>query len=168
MWPMTIGKDIIEGPTEAEGFGIGLFVWAVKTPLRQTVLPSNKSIAMSTDSMHKCSQCKKFKPSDDYGVRERGGMHGRKGTRLAICQSCCAINRKRRRVASNADRPAKKLATQPPASPGQFVDTLAKHASASEIDDYWRVSLDEITLTDKGCADHIASLAWRATGYRFT
>ena len=44
---------------------------------------------------------------------------------------------------------------------------LAKHTSASEINEHWHVSLNGIALTDKSCADHIASLAWRATGYRF-
>ena len=50
----------------------GLFIWAVETPLRQIVLLSNESIAMSTDSMHRYSQCKRFKSSDEYGMRQRG------------------------------------------------------------------------------------------------
>jgi len=54
-----------------------------------------------------------------------------------------------------------------PASPSQFTEALAKKASSSSIDEFWRVSLDEVTLTDKGIANHIASLAWKATGYRF-
>ena len=47
------------------------------------------------------------------------------------------------------------------------MEALAEHASASKIDDSWRVSLDEVTLTDKGIVDHLASLAWKAVGYRF-
>ena len=142
----------------------------------QVVLSSNNSTAMSTDpmstdSMYRCSQCKQFKPSDEYGTRQRGSNHGQKGDRLFCCRSCSAsksAKRKRERVEGNADRPEKRLATEPPISPSQFVEALAKHASASEIDDSWCISLDEITLTDKGIADHIASLAWKATGYRFT
>jgi hypothetical protein len=49
----------------------------------------------------------------------------------------------------------------------KFEEALAKHASASKIDSSWRVSLDEVALTDKGIANHIASLAWKATGYRY-
>jgi hypothetical protein len=65
------------------------------------------------------------------------------------------------------DHPVKQLATETPASPRQFVEALGKHASTSTIDDTWRVSLDEATLEDKGITNHIASLAWKATGYRF-
>jgi len=56
---------------------------------------------------------------------------------------------------------------EPPASPNQFVNTLAKHASAAKIDESWCVSFTEVTLTDKAIANQIASLVWKATGYRF-
>ena len=52
-------------------------------------------------------------------------------------------------------------------SSSDFVAALAEHTSAAQIDDYWRVSVDEMTLPDKDVANHLASLAWNATGYRF-
>jgi hypothetical protein len=119
---------------------------------------------MSTDPKFRCSQCKKYKLPDEYGTRQSGGSHGQKGSRLSVCLSCGAVNsanRKRRRIESNRDT------TQPLTSPSQFVQALAEHASASKIDSSWHISLDEMTLTDKGIADHIASLAWKAMGYRF-
>ncbi len=47
------------------------------------------------------------------------------------------------------------------------MEALAKCASAAEINDSWHVSMDGMTPSDKGIADHLASLAWEATGYRF-
>ena len=146
------------------------FVWTVETPLCASCLSSNKSTAMSTDPMFKCSRCKKYKPSDEYGTRQRGGIHSQKGDRLAVCLTCSAASsahQKRRRIESDSDRPAKRFAAEPPTLLSQFVQALAKHASTPKINDSWRVSLDEITLADKGIADHIASLVWKATGYRF-
>ena len=52
-------------------------------------------------------------------------------------------------------------------SPSDFAAALAEYTSAAQIDDYWRVSVDEMTLPDKDVANHLASLAWNATGYRF-
>jgi hypothetical protein len=74
---------------------------------------------------------------------------------------------KRKRDETYLDHPVKRLAAETPASPSQFVEVLGKHASTSNIDDTWRVSLDEATLEDKGITNNIASLAWKATGYRF-
>ena len=53
-------------------------------------------------------------------------------------------------------------------SPSQFMDALAKCASTAEINDSWRISVDEMALTHRDVASHLASLAWEATGYRFT
>ena len=47
------------------------------------------------------------------------------------------------------------------------MEALAKYVSAAEIDGSWRVSVDDMTLPDKDIANHLASLAWKATGYRF-
>jgi len=47
------------------------------------------------------------------------------------------------------------------------MEALAKSGSTAEINDSWHVSVDGMTLPDKGVADHLASLAWEATGYRF-
>jgi len=52
-------------------------------------------------------------------------------------------------------------------SPSQFMEALAESASTAEINGSWRISVDGMTLPDKGVADHLASLAWEATGYRF-
>ena len=140
----------------------------VTTRCAQAVLPSNNFFtAMNTNPRFKCSQCKKYKLSDEYGTRQKGGSHGQEVVRLALCLSCNGANRKRKRNKSGPDHPVKQFTTEPPTSLSQFMEALAKHASASEIDTSWRVSLDEITLTDKGIGDHIASLAWKATGYRF-
>ena len=120
--------------------------------------------------MFKCSQCKKTKPSTDYGTRKIGSAHGQKGDRLSLCLSCSAINtanNKRKRVNSNPEHPVKRFAAQSATPPIQFVEDLAKLASAPKIDGTWRVSLDEMVLSDKGIANHIASLAWKAVGYRF-
>jgi len=120
--------------------------------------------------MNKCSRCKKYKLPDEYGTRQRRGIHSQKGDRLSVCLTCSAASsahQKRKRIESNSEHPAKRFATEPPVLPSQFAEFLAKQASTSIIDNSWRVSLDEITLADKGIADHIASLAWKATGYRF-
>ena len=61
----------------------------------------------------------------------------------------------------------KRVAAPHPMSSSDFVAALTKHTSAAQIDDYWRVSVDETTLPDKDVANHLASLAWNATGYRF-
>ena len=47
------------------------------------------------------------------------------------------------------------------------MEILTNHPSNSEIDDFWRVSLSGFTLPEKDTADHIASLVWKAIGYRF-
>ena len=125
---------------------------------------------MSTEPRFRCSRCKKHKLEDEYGTRKKGGSHGQKGSRLAICMSCSTAepaSRKRKRVESNPDDPSYLLATYTPISPSQFVETLAKQSSSSEIEDSWHVSLNEIILPDKGIADHVASLVWKATDYRF-
>lgn len=131
---------------------------------------SEISAAMSTEPNYRCSRCKKTKLANEYGTRKKGGSHGQKGTRLAICMACSTADpasRKRKRVESNPDDPSNWLATDSPISSSQFVETLAKHTSTSEIEDSWHVLLNEITLTDKGIADHVASLVWKATEYRF-
>src|SRR5258706_2374750 len=141
--------------------------WTVETPLRPCLsFPTN----MSTNPQFKCVQCNKFKPSGEFGTRQSSNSHAKKGDRLSCCLSCSTASaacRKRRRVESNSDRPAKRLATQPHASPSQFMEALAESGSAAEINDSWRGSVDGMTLPDKGVADHLASLAWEATGYRF-
>ena len=149
---------------------ISLFGWSFETPLRQSVVPLNTVTAMSTEPRFKCGQCKKLKLRNEYGTRQTGNNHDQEGSRFATCLSCSAANssnRKRKRANCDPGHPAKRLATETPTSPSEFVDALAKHASASEIDDSWRVSLEEMTLTGKDIADHIASLAHKATGYRF-
>jgi len=56
----------------------------------------------------------------------------------------------------------------PPALlPSEFVEVLAECASALKIEDSLRVSLADLTISGKDIADHLASLAWKATGYRF-
>jgi nitrate/TMAO reductase-like tetraheme cytochrome c subunit len=125
---------------------------------------------MSANPSFKCTQCHKFKLSDEFGTRQIASSHGQKGDRLKTCLSCTTVNsatRKRKRMEDSLNRPSKRCATPPAISPSQFVDALATYATASEIDVSSRVSLDGMTLTDKGIADHIASLAWKATGYRF-
>ena len=67
----------------------------------------------------------------------------------------------------NPDRPSKRVASHPAIEPTQFAEDLSKYASASEIDISSRVSLDGMNIADKAVADHLASLAWKATGYRF-
>src|SRR5258708_39409148 len=125
---------------------------------------------MSTGPSFKCSQCKKVKLSSEYGTRQRRDQRGEKGDRLSLCLSCNAANsakRKRKRTESDHGHPAKRLVTQHPVSPSQFVAALATYGSASEINDSWRISVNEMTTTDKDIANHLASLAWEATGYRF-
>ena len=151
---------------------ISLFGFKLKLHLsfQQSAQPTPKFKPLRTDPMSKCSQCKKIKPLTEFGTRQIASKHGQKGDRLTLCIACSTTNtakRKRKRVTSDPDHPAKWFAAQPPASPSQFTEILGKHASASEIDDSWHVSLDGITLKDKGIADHIASLAWKAVGYRF-
>ena len=167
---------------------------------------------MSTDISFRCSQCDKYKLPVEYGTRKKSDMHGSKGDRLSGCLSCSAANsanRKRKRtestlrhpvkrvttqhaasssqlvadVAKHAsaseiedsqrrcisldDHPAKPLPTQPLASPSHLLEALAKSAPAAEIDNSWLVSVDEMTLPEKDIANHLASLVWKATGYRF-
>src|SRR5258705_356767 len=81
--------------------------------------------------------------------------------------SANSAKRKRKRTESDHGHPAKRLVTQHPVSPSQFVAALAAYGSASEINDSWRISVNEMTTTDKDIANHLASLAWEATGYRF-
>ena len=127
---------------------------------------------MSTDSSFKCSQCHTFKASGDFGTRPRDDRYGSKGDRLSLCLSCSATNsanRKRKRTENNPGHPAKRVAaTQPLLSSSDFAAALAKHASTTKIDDSWRVSVDETTLTGKEIANHLVSLVWKATGYRFS
>ncbi len=129
---------------------------------------------MSTYPSFKCSQCKNDKLTSEYGMRQQRDKLGQKGDRLSVCLSCSAANlasRKRKRTENDHDHPVKhpvkQLAPQHPVSASQFVAGLAAYASASEIDDSWRVSIHEMTQTDKDIAKHLASLAWEATGYRF-
>ena len=122
---------------------------------------------MSTDARFRCTQCDKYRLPAEYGTHQRGN---RKGDRHSVCLSCNAANaakRKRRRIEGNAGYPAKRVAAPHPVSSSDFVAALAKLTSAADIDDYWRVSVNETTLTDKEVADHLASLAWKVTGYRF-
>jgi len=141
--------------------------WTVETPLRPCLsFPTN----MSTNPQFKCIQCRKFKSSGEFRTRQSGNSLAKKGDCLSCCLSCSTTSmasRKRRHVESNSDWPAKRLATQPHTSPSQFMEVLAKSASTAEINGSWHVSMDGMTLPDKGVADHLASLVWEATGYRF-
>jgi len=137
--------------------------------LRSARAPS-RSVAMSTNPMFKCRQCEASKPLEAFGTRQRASSHGRKGDRHDKCLSCLAVNtayKKRRREESHDDRPVKRFATQPAVSLVQFEADLAEHAYTSKIDFNSRVSLDAGSLTDKDIANQIASIAWKATGYRF-
>jgi len=125
---------------------------------------------MSTNPQFKCVQCRKFKLSGEFGMQQSSNSLAKKGDCLSCCLSCSTtstVSRKWRHVESNSDRPAKRLATQPHASPSQFMEALAESASTAKINGSWRVSVDGMTLPDKGVADHLTSLAWEATGYRF-
>jgi len=125
---------------------------------------------MSTDPTFECSQCKNCRLSDEFGTRQREGRRGKKGDRLDICLSCTtanSTNRNRNRMESNSDRPVKLFATPTAFSASQFVEALAEHASASEIDVSSRVSLDHIPRSDKDVAGCISALVKMATGYRF-
>ena len=148
---------------------IGLFVWRVETPLRLSLSSVNDlpPSAMSTNISSMCSQCNKYRLPVEYGTHQRGN---RKGDRLSRCLSCSATNtanRKRRCIESNAGHPAMWVAAPHPMSSSDSVAALAKHTSAAQIDDHWCVSVDEMTLPDKDVANHLMSLAWNATGYRF-
>jgi hypothetical protein len=138
----------------------------------RSILSSQQHLAaMSANPSFKCERCNKFKLSDEFGTRQRAGSYGQKGDRLKRCLSCTTTdlaNRKRKRMEDSIDPPSKRYAPPPAISPKQFVDALGEYATASEIDVSSRVSLTGMTLTDKGIANHIASLAWKATGYRFT
>ena len=143
-----------------------MFVWTVES-LLQTVL---RSAAMSTNPSIKCIQCCAFKLPDEFGMCKRGSNYGQKGDRLNRCASCITSNlsqRKQKREEDNAGRPPKQFATEPAISPCQFVEDLIKYASADQINVSLRVSLDEVTLTDKDITNHLSSLVWKATGYRF-
>ena len=119
--------------------------------------------------MFKCSQCHTYKSSAAYGMQQRSSKHGPKGSRLLICLSCATTlaNRKWKHIENNTGHPEKRVATEHPMLPSDFVAALAKHASTTEINDSWCVSVDDTTLTDKEIANNLASLAWKATGYRF-
>jgi len=126
---------------------------------------------MDTKPKFRCSTCRSQKPSNQFGTRQRGGVHGQPGGRLNVCLSCTATNfenRKRKRLESNSAPPAKRFAVPPAISPCQFMETLAEYASYPKIEVSLRVSLAGMTLSGKDVADHIASLAWKATGFRFT
>ena len=125
---------------------------------------------MNTEPKFRCPTCEHDKTSNEFGTRQRGGVHGRKGDRLNVCLSCTTIivaNGKRKRLESGPVPPAKRFAVPPAISPRRFVEALAECASAPKIEVSLRVSLDGMTISSKGIADHIASLAWKATGYRF-
>ena len=121
---------------------------------------------MSTDPMFKCNRCEQYKLSGQYGTRSRADTFGQKGDCLSTCLSCNA-KRKRKRTNSNPDNPGECPTAQPCVSPNQFMEDLAKYASATKIADSWHVSVDEMALADKEIANHLASLAWKVTGYRF-
>ena len=126
---------------------------------------------MSTDSTFKCSRCGVYRASNQFGTHVKGGIQGQKGDRLKVCLTCrteATTNKKRKRLESKSYPPMKRIAMPPALSPSQFVAALAECASAPKIESRLRVSLAEMTISGKDAADHIASLAWKATGYRFT
>jgi hypothetical protein len=111
--------------------------------------------------------------STEFGTRQKGSVHGEIGDRLKICLSCTALtvaSRKRKRVETYPLplSPPKLVAISPAISPSQFVDALAEYASAPKIESALCVSLSGMTISGKDAANHIASLVWKATGYRFT
>ena len=130
----------------------------------------NDSPAMSTSPEFRCSQCNQYKLSDEYGTRKRSDRYGQKGDRLSLCLSCGArnsANRKRGRIEDSPDHPVKRRAIQHVISPSELTAVLVELAPAAEIDDYWRVSVDGMSLTDREVANHLASLVWKAIRYRF-
>jgi hypothetical protein len=138
--------------------------------LRSKLSSQRRPATMTTHPSFKCNQCNKFKLSDEFGTCQRAGDHGQKGDRLKRCLSCTAVNlanRKRKCMEDSLDHPSKRYIAPPAISASQFENALGEYATASEIDVSSHVSLAEMTLTDRGIADHIASLAWKATGYRF-
>jgi len=74
---------------------------------------------------------------------------------------------KRKRLESRPDPPSKRFTMPPALSPSEFVEVLAECASALKIEDSLHVSLADLTISGKDIADHLASLAWKATGYQF-
>jgi len=126
---------------------------------------------MSTDSTFKCSRCRVYRVSNQFGTHVKGGIQGWKGDRLKVCLTCSTeamTNKKRKHLESKAYPPMKQITMPPALSPSQFVAALAECASAPKIKSKLHVSLTEMTISGKGAADHIASLAWKVTGYRFT
>jgi hypothetical protein len=126
---------------------------------------------MNTESNFRCSTCKSHKIANEFGTRQRGSVHGQKGARLNVCLACTpsiVANQKRKRVESDSLPPQKRFAIPPAISPSQFVAALAEDASAPKIESTLRVSLAGMTISGRDVADYIASLAWKATGYRFT
>ena len=139
-----------------------MFVWTVES-LLQTILCS---AAMSTNPSSKCVQCHMFKLPEEFGMHWRRSNHGQKGDRLNRCLSCTTINKSQQKwkcIEDDLGRPPKQFAT----SPSQFVEDLRKYMSADKIDISLCVSLDEMALTDKDITNHLSSLVWKATGYRF-
>jgi len=125
---------------------------------------------MDTEPRFRCSTCKNHKTSNQFGTRQKRGAHGQVGDRLNVCLSCAAstpTNRKRKRLESNPVHPSKRFTVSPAISPTQFVAALAEYAPTPQIKVSLRVSLAGMTISGKDVADHIASLAWKATGYRF-
>ena len=61
----------------------------------------------------------------------------------------------------------KRFAMLPAFSPSQFVAALAEYASTPEFKADLRVFWAGMAVSGKDVAGHIASLAWKATGYRF-
>ena len=112
---------------------------------------------------------KRAESKPDHPVKRVATQHVTSFSRLGadVAKHASASELECSRRISLDDHLAKRLATQPLASPSQFMEALAKCAPAAEMDDSWLVSVDEMTLPDKDIANHLASLVWKATGYRF-
>ena len=131
--------------------------------------PVEHPAAMDTKPRFRCSTYKNHKTSNQFGTRQRSGPHCQVG-RLNICLSCTASNvahQKRKRLESNPIHPSKRFAMPRAISPTQFVAALAEYAPTPQIEVSLRVSLAGMTISGKDVTDHIASPAWKATGYRF-
>ena len=125
---------------------------------------------MSTDPKFYCSQCMRYKLSNEYGTRQRTDRYGQKGDRLSLCLACGAknsANRKRGCIEDSPHHPVKRRTMQHAISSSELANVLAQLAPAAEIDDYWRVSVGGMSLTDREIANNLASTVWKAMGYRF-
>ena len=119
----------------------------------------------------KCTKCWKYKTSNEFGTRHRNDQYGQKGQQLSKCFECVAINatsRKRKHAESDPDTPMEQSTMLLALSVSQLVEELARFASDPVIDANLCVSLQGLPTTGKEIANHIASLAWKATEYRFT